>query len=524
MTTSVSWDRRLPFAPLAEDAPIGPPAADRLTWEGATPEQQDFMRRVYRRHVASSAKKRPFVASVPQSERAIVEHGQWMRTAAAERCRAMLAAARTDVAAEQASGSEAALAVRGFGARSGYRSVETQFTNWESTFRKKYYPDTATQRAGLSGGEHGDAAVAFMVSYIGNLLAAPGYSLHNDGLAMDFFTREGRTELGPTSGKASVAAWRRSWLFTWMSQHASEYRFFQNTSIVEPWHWEYRASAATETLIPAGRLELSHVPPLATHVGTQPDLILRWNEMSVVPSSVDVVLFLHGFANAGGAMRLDQDIEPKSGLDFDDPSAPGAGHGRTRPTLGIIPRGSHIDGKKYEFPVFDRPGALDAVIDYALAEFAATLQASRLKRERLIITAHSGGGKALRAILARNDPDEVFVFDALYWSSDTLVHWATQHIRRDAECLNAGGALGDAGACRVLFTDPNPPAHGTKPESIAAHRALQRALKAAGAARSALERRYRVEVTSVPHTGIPAFYGWRLLADPGANLPRASSP
>ena len=524
MTPSVLWERRVPFAPLAEDAPSAPPSADRLTWDGATSEQQDFMRRVYRQHVSSSAAQRPFVASVPQGERAIVEHGQWMRTAAAERCRAMLAAARTDVAAEQASGREPALAVREFGARSGYRSVETQFTNWGNAFRTKYYPDTATQRAGLNGGEHGEAAVAFMARYVGGRLAAPGYSRHNDGLAMDFFTREGRTELGPNTGKASIAGWRRSWLFAWLSQHASEYRFFQNTSIVEPWHWEYRASTSTEALISAGRLELRHAPPLVSHTGTQPDLILRWNEMSAVPSSVDVVLFLHGFANAGGAMRLDQDIEPKSGVDFDDPSAPGAGHGRARPTLGIIPRGSHIDGKKYEFPVFDRPGALDALIDHSLAEFAATLQARTLTRARLIIAAHSGGGKALREILAHDDPDEVFVFDALYWSSDTLVRWATRHIRSDAGRLNAGGAPADAGACRVLFTEPKPPGHGTKPESLTTHRALQRALNAAGAAKPDLEKRYRVEVTGVGHPNIPAFYGWRLLTDAGASLPRTGSP
>ncbi|MBA3319662.1 MAG: D-alanyl-D-alanine carboxypeptidase family protein, partial [Gemmatimonadales bacterium] len=236
MTTSVAWRGRVPFEELAEDgAASAPPSSDRLQWDGATSEQLDFMRRVYDRHIASSARQRTFVPSVAAADLAAVEHGQRMRAPAAERCRAMLAAAREGLVAEQAQGNTAALEVKAFGARSGYRSVETQFSSWERTFRTKYYPNTQTQREKLEGGAHGAAAVAFLARYVGARLGAPGFSRHNDGLAMDFFTREGKAELGPNTNQASITAWRASWLFGWLSRRAAEFQFFQNTAINEPW-------------------------------------------------------------------------------------------------------------------------------------------------------------------------------------------------------------------------------------------------------------------------------------------------
>ncbi len=53
-----------------------------------------------------------------------------------------------------------------------------------------------------------------------------------------------------------------------------------------------------------GETFLSDTPALAGHRGTQPDLFLRWNRIPDDATSVDVVVFLHGFSQSGGAMPL----------------------------------------------------------------------------------------------------------------------------------------------------------------------------------------------------------------------------
>jgi hypothetical protein len=217
-----------------------PPLAHKLVWPAATEEQRGFMRRVYKQHVARSARRRRFVPSVPNDELGDVEHGEVMRKPAAASCVALLAHARANLASEKAQGSTAALKVKDFGARSGYRSVEKQFTGWRSAFGGTYYPDTQNVREKLPGGPHGESAVNYMVEYVGKRIAAPGYSLHNNGLAMDFFTKEGRLSFGPSTNPRNVAAWKGTWLFDWLSRNAGAHHFFQNTSIDEPWHWEYR--------------------------------------------------------------------------------------------------------------------------------------------------------------------------------------------------------------------------------------------------------------------------------------------
>ncbi len=53
-----------------------------------------------------------------------------------------------------------------------------------------------------------------------------------------------------------------------------------------------------------GETYLSDTPVLAAHAGTQPDLFLRWNRIPQAATSVDVIVFLHGFSQSGGAMPL----------------------------------------------------------------------------------------------------------------------------------------------------------------------------------------------------------------------------
>src|SRR2546429_1504523 len=164
--------------------------------------------------------------------------------------------------------------------------------------------------------------------------------------------------------------------------------------------------AAEATPVPQGREEVSHVPLLASHKGTQPDLILRWNDMRQVPAEVDVVVHLHGYSCVGEDMSLVIDQEPRSGLDFSDPDAP-ATPGRAVPTLGLLPRGSFGGGRRYTFPALTTRTGLDDLVHFGLERFGRRLGVRDIRVRRRILTAHSGGGQALVDILVHSDPDEV---------------------------------------------------------------------------------------------------------------------
>ncbi|GAA1619589.1 hypothetical protein GCM10009764_48770 [Nocardia ninae] len=246
------------------------------------------------------------------------------------------------------------------------------------------------------------------------------------------------------------------------------------------------------TPVTPGRLIVKRHPLLRTHAGTPPDLLLEWNGM-VDPSVVDVVVHLHGYAGQGAAMNIVKHKKPISGLDFTDPAKPSVA-GRTTPTLLILPRGHHQpkgNPARYTFPALTKPDALQRLVDDALARFGAAT-GTTVRRNRLILTAHSGGGAALMAILGHTDPDEVHSFDALYNDPKALIAWARKRM--------AAGT----GALRVLYR----PGEGTA-------RASERV---AAAVRGAASPNFRVERTRVPHNDIPRRFGWQLLADASADL------
>ena len=267
---------------------------------------------------------------------------------------------------------------------------------------------------------------------------------------------------------------------------------------------------------------------LASHRGSPPDLILRWNQMASVPETIDVVVHLHGFWYAG--MRLPRDIEPVSGLDL-APIAGATGVVRSRPTLTVLPRG-HDTGVRQKFkrkdgsiaygynamtfPALVARNGLADLVRLALDRFAAAVSGPAPRVGRLILTAHSGGGKALLQLLERHDPHQVHVFDALYWSPEPLERWARRRIERDKAALASGGAdymATQGGALRVFYQGRT--TRGTTPFS----RRLQAAL--APLLDGELARWYRVEASAYDHFQIPRRYGWRLLADAAADVPEA---
>lgn len=257
------------------------------------------------------------------------------------------------------------------------------------------------------------------------------------------------------------------------------------------------ASAGGSGAIPPGRIVVDHLPQLARHQGTPPDLVLQWGTL---PRSgpIDVVVHLHGHSAHGRRMNLIRDMVPVSGLNLTDPAHRGM-LGRRRPTLLVLSRGHFYGGRSgrgYSFPALQVPDGIAALVDDALRRLAAAT-GIRATRGRLILTAHSGGGSALMTILRHVDPDEVHSFDALYSDPEPLIGWARR--RKEA----------GRGALRVLFRPAEP--------------TVRNSLRVAAALGTPTPR-FRVEQTQVPHMDIPQTFGWRLLADASADLPGAASP
>lgn len=170
---------------------------------------------------------RKYVPTIAASELEVVEKGQQMLREAADACRRLLAAAR------EAAGDATGIA---FGALSGYRAVEKERGLWNGYF-EKYYQATRRARGKLPGGPHGRAAVAAMVAYVSSRKAAPGYSNHSAGTAMDFWTKEPHKPTCSAS-MSQKESWHQTWFFGWMQKNAAEFDFHPYTK--EPWHWEHR--------------------------------------------------------------------------------------------------------------------------------------------------------------------------------------------------------------------------------------------------------------------------------------------
>ncbi|HEV2778157.1 MAG TPA: M15 family metallopeptidase [Actinophytocola sp.] len=477
-------------------------------WPGASQEQQDFAVRVIREQSSRAARKRPYVADVPSGELATVERGQSLRAAAAADAVAMLAAARADLLASSPRQVEEITVV------SGYRSASAQLRIWEANF-PKYYRDTEASRSHLPDGPHGEGAVRLLATRISRWLAAPGYSLHNTGVAMDLGAIENGVRLGANSRQ--VDAWRQSTTFAWLRDNAARFNFHQNTTINEPWHWEHRPpvhrvqTEAENDPVQPGRLEVADVPVLRAHRGSGPDLLIKWNAIPAGRSTVDVVVHFHGYARHDAQLNIVNRKEPNSGLDFVDPEHPDV-PGRTEPTVALLPRGHYFGGRTgtaFSFPQLGTPNGLMDLIFFALDSAAQSLSRPSLTMNRLILTAHSGGGAGLLGALRHVFAHEVHIFDALYQDPATLRAWSLRRLQRERSDPAQHGAL------RVFYLPGSP----TEGHSLTVRHVVRRALAEIGAD-TTVSSRYRVERTRLAHEAIPRAYGWRLLADPGADVSR----
>lgn len=204
-------------------------------------EKTAFMRKIYDLHIKSAAGQRDFVGDLSEKELVEIESGIKARKDAALACQHLLTAARQELEKSIQAKSGEALGVKNIGVTSGYRSAQRQFSKWREYF-PKYYTLTADKRKALAGGAHGDAASSYLRRFIATRLAAPGFSLHNSGIAIDFRTTEGGRVLGPS--KSQTQLWKNTWFFKWLTSKAKNFGFYQNEEIDEPWHWELKGKVS----------------------------------------------------------------------------------------------------------------------------------------------------------------------------------------------------------------------------------------------------------------------------------------
>jgi hypothetical protein len=254
-----------------------------------------------------------------------------------------------------------------------------------------------------------------------------------------------------------------------------------------------------------GETFLSDTPTLAAHQGTQPDLFLRWNHIPAAATAIDVVVFLHGFSQSGGAMPLSEKIE-RSGLILT---------GRDRPTLAMLPRGNWTRHYYYDFPAL-LEGGIDLLLAYGLHRISE-IRGRLLALDRFILAAHSGGGMPAIDIIAgaQAQPDELYVFDGLY-GRDPALGDPLAGIEIVERWLGERFAAEPArpGALRVAFIESQ-----TGPFSRAVAKLVATRLDAADPAlRPAPARRYRVEASGVQHSQVAQIALPELLVDPGAEI------
>ena len=207
-----------------------------LKWPGARPEEIDFMRRVYAAHLARAGTRGPFTGDIPRARLKAVEGDVLMLAEAAGACAALLAAARADLKAARKAKDPRVKRVEAPAALSAYRPASRQFVLWQRNF-PGYFLETAEARMALPGGPLGEEAVMHMTEFVRHHLAAPGYSLHNSGKAVDFQTTEQGVWL--KADRTQREAWRASWFYGWLTVSAGAYGFRENDKIDEPWHWEW---------------------------------------------------------------------------------------------------------------------------------------------------------------------------------------------------------------------------------------------------------------------------------------------
>ncbi len=359
-------------------------------------------------------------------------------TATAAAAGRLLAAANAALAlAQQAGDADAQRTVR-LTATSGYRGSDHQRRLWLGYFASKYYNRTRAARLGLPGGPHSDAALEYLLRSrkaggygVGGRIAAPGFSNHQGGIALDFWQQ--RTPghgIANDSDDASRSRWRRSWFHGWMLTQAEIYGFQPITT--EEWHWEYRPAATAPSEVTehlGGALWTFASATLRRPVPVRHRVAVFSPKAARGQREVDVLVFAHGLIK--GCTRPDP---VPAGFVTDAPFSLGrVVHASGRPVVLVVPLldwadpgGRDAFGRGRErWHLLGKPAVLNAVVAEALAEVGRVQGTSAPTVRELVIAGHSRAYDVLEPLAAsRRDPAmrqgalaqlaQVWAFDTTY--------------------------------------------------------------------------------------------------------------
>jgi hypothetical protein len=274
---------------------------------------------------------------------------------------------------------------------------------------------------------------------VGGRIAAPGYSNHQGGIALDFWQERTRgNAIANDSDDPSRCRWRLSWFHGWLRTHAADFGF--QPIPTEEWHWEYRPG-------------VTRVPDLTDHRGgklwTFASATLAPRVAVFVPKAalgrpdVDVLVFAHGLLSGctrpktvplgfvtDAPFRLGRIVDESGrpvvlvvpSLDWGTPCGEvvfGRGHGRRHP-LG-------------------KPAVLNALVAEVLAQVGKVQQAAAPALRDLVVAGHSRAYDVLEPLAAgRADPAmrqgalarlrEVWAFDTTYAGDVAAWHdWLAQN-------------------------------------------------------------------------------------------------
>jgi hypothetical protein len=198
-------------------------------------DRDRFMRRVYEAQVKRAVDEgRLPIDDLREAMLEVVAGAHKMRRDAAEQCILLLNQARSDLRRQKGEGNQEALKVSDIGVFSAYRSVKHDTAAWHSAFNQ-HLKATKNERAKLRGGEYGDEALKMMVMIMRRFKAAPGFSRHTSGVAVDFKTTEDNRTL--TADSNQNALWKKTWFHKWLVKNARKFKF--RPLATEAWHWEY---------------------------------------------------------------------------------------------------------------------------------------------------------------------------------------------------------------------------------------------------------------------------------------------
>jgi subtilisin family serine protease/LAS superfamily LD-carboxypeptidase LdcB len=465
--------------------------ADAPRWTG-TPEQIQFRDRVLQARLDQRRRRGAPQRDLSRDELDFVP-GTRILTARATALAAgrLLDAARAALrAAQQAGDPDAQRTVR-LTVTSGYRSNSEQRTLWLGYFSAEdgYYDQTRVARSRIPEGPHSKEAVKYMLRPedeggfgLGGKIAAPGYSNHQGGIAIDLLQERvaGHRVRNDSRSKAR-ARWRSTWFHKWLKVNAAGCGFCPIRT--EEWHWEYRPAAAAAAVRAAAAAAAADMPAvvaavapavaavpaalgafapaaaaIASAVAAPDDASVTdhlggklWTFIATAPGArtavfcpraalgqakVDVLIFAHGLLSGCDGPR-----RPPSGFITDSPFGLGRVVDATgRPTVLVVPfldwanpGGEHAFGPGHSgWHALALPRHLNDLVTQALAEVGRVQAMAAPALNKLIITGHSRAHSFLEPLAhSRADPamDEgplarlslVGAFDTTY--KGEVDHW-----------------------------------------------------------------------------------------------------